>query len=278
MEQQDLHEQIEAYLSGTLPPEERQAWQRRLSEDAELRREVELHRQLQQDYDGGRLQLRANLREIMNEPLPPDTPPVSGGNRRWGWWTGLIGCLLVAALAVWFFQKTAPAVPETPPAETPVAPPASAPEKAPSVPDSAVPKPARPIAAADPARFKPNPGMEAFVNGGVRSSGIEINITRPANGKRFMPDEKGAFTVRFSGTGNWPADKRPKGFSLLFFDNLDANRPLLTVPIQAQKDIVESLTFDMRQPLKFPPGLYYFTVEENDLGEILYAGKFFVGK
>ncbi|MEO6039361.1 MAG: hypothetical protein ABIQ93_13190, partial [Saprospiraceae bacterium] len=128
MQKQELFERIEAYLNRTLSPEELQAWEQRLVDEPDLRQSVELHRTLHQDYDTGRLQLRANLREVMQEPLQPDPPMAAGGKLRWGIWIGIVGLAIVIGWIFWpGHTNTAPLLPEAAPVVLPPAPSAPVP-------------------------------------------------------------------------------------------------------------------------------------------------------
>ena len=272
MKQRELIEQIEAYLNNELTPELRTAWEQRLAEDASLRREQELQRQMHHDFDAGRLNLRANLRAIMEEE-----PPSENAGKRW-WWIGLLGFVLIAGFVVWQWQPFARVTQETAPVETPV----KTPDQKPLTPPLEKPDSlniARPMAMSDPARFVPNPGMEAFVASGLRSGPqIQVKMSFPENGMRFMPYNKGVVKLRFTGLATWQEDQKPTGFVLTFFDNRNANKPLLELPVPVQDASAGNLKIDMLRRLEFVPGLYYFTLEESGEGEVLYAGKFFVGK
>jgi hypothetical protein len=276
MKDRELQEQIEGYLNNTLPSDQMQAWGKRLAEDAELRRQVELHRQLHQDYDSGRLQLRANLRAVMEEPLPPELPGASSNKLRRLLWPGLILGVILAVLGVLYWLRPSLAGPESPPAKRQITPPVLKQEDIPPARQVAPPEPASPIAMSDRARFVPNPGMEAFVRGGVRSESIKIRVKSPANGMQFKPDKKGAVYLYFKGDIDWPDDQQPSGFILSFFDNRNANKPLVQTPLRPGKDMVGSMSFKQQQELELATGLYYFTIEEQDKGEVLYAGKFLV--
>ncbi len=267
MKNSELYEQIEAYLTHTLPADERQALEQRLAEDESLRQEVALHRQMHLDYNAGRLKLRASLRDVMQEQLPPDTPSASGNKLRWGLW--LIGIAGIVCIAVWASSqrtKPAPVVPAPAPVETP---PPYAPAPAPKT---------APIAMTDPARFKPNPGMEAFVRSDVRSESIQVKLSRPLNDAHFIPDAKGLVALRFTGFADLPEDQADTELVLSFFDNRNANQAIQVVPVSGQKGVDHRLKFDLAQSLKFQPGLYYFTIEQRDKGEILYAGRFLIGE
>jgi len=268
MQKQALQEIIEQYLDDALSPGERQAFEKRLKEDPALRQELELQRQLQHDFDGERLQLRANLQKIMAAPLQPRSAVP--------WWLWLLGLFGILMLGWNFWPRQAPIHVEPtalPPADAP-----KAPTRAPVPP---IPNPEsqpdyRPMAMNDPADFKPNPGMEAFVNSNIRSEVIDVKLSSPRNGLEIKPDKKGLSNIRFAGIAIAQSGMQPKGFIISFFDNRDANNPLFAMPLPVQ-DVVEGrLEFDLWQQLQFKPGLYYFTVEAEDAGALLYAGKFFV--
>ncbi len=261
MERQQLQERIEQYLNDTLSSGEREAFEKRLKEDAVLRQELELQRRMQADFDAARLQLRINLQKIMEEPCPP--------RRNIPWWLWLLGLL-----AMLMFAWNIPPIP--PPTEVPTLPPPE--QLSIPAPDSkpATDQGSRPMAEADPARFKPNPGMEAFVKGNVRSESIDVKLTSPRNGVELKPDNKGLSSIRFIGFAIAPDGMKPKGFMLSVFDNRDANKPVFVTPLPVQDAVEGRLKFDLRQQFQFKPGLYYFTVEAKDAGEVLYAGKFFI--
>jgi len=268
MKQSELYEQIEAYLNHTLSPGQRQEWEQRMTEDPALSQEVALHRSLKGDFDPGRIALRANLRDIMQEPLPSNAQ--SKFDKKWYWWISL-GCLSAVLIlyAVWMvWEKEKPASPE----------PEAVPIEMPKVyPDTIqTPKKAAPIAKADPARFKPNPSLEAFVNSKVRSESIAVKMSRPINGQRVRTNEKSTVQIRFTGTILNLEDQASRKFMLTFFDNKNANKPVLELLLPVKKDSKNGLMFDFKPQLKLGPGLYYFTIEAVDQGEILYAGKFLV--
>ncbi len=270
MKKSELYEQIEAYLNDTLPPDQRMEWEQRMAEDPALRQEVALHQQLKEDFDPGRIALRAKLRDIMQESLPSNSQ--SKSDKKWHWWIWL-GSLLSTALIlfavwmVWAKEKPASTEPESAPIETPKIYPDTI---------SETPKKPAPIAKADPAHFKPNPSLEAFVNSQVRSESIAIKVSRPINGMTFIPDKKGKISVPFTGIISWPEDHQATEFVLSFFNNQTTSQTVLQVPISGQKEGLDKLKFDFQQPLKLPFGRYYFTIEAADMGEILFAGMFLI--
>ncbi len=266
MTKNELQEQIEAWLNHTMDPETLQAWEQRMAEDHALRQEIALHQQIQKDFDAGRLHLRANLRNIMNEPLPVEAVSKPGKGRTW-----LAGLLLLCIVlgVIWSISKWGQSV-QTPSPDAPATPPVASP-----APDTLVeaPKQKEPIAMLDPARFKVNPSMEALVNSKVRSESMEVKMSRPANGVQLVSDEKGMCQLRFTGTILMQSDPAPTAFVLSFFNNVNASKPVLETPVLVEKEGDNALKFDFQQRLKLQAGLYYFTIEAVEGGEILYAGK-----
>ncbi len=145
MEKTDLYELIESYLENTLTDAKQQEVEQRMAIDDAFRKEVELHRALQEDYaDPDRWHLRSALSEIMEQPLPSDESVTSTLHRNTGsrrkWWTETLTgyliptgswkwamAIIVAILVIvgfWFFNRpTATQLPkETPMVENPVPP------------------------------------------------------------------------------------------------------------------------------------------------------------
>ena len=132
------------------------------------------------------------------------------------------------------------------------------------------------IAEADPANFIPDPSMEASVSSGVRSETMELKISSPSNGADFVPNKNGETTVRFAGTVKGILENELGALVLAIFNNKDAVKPLVSLPLGLKKDTNGNMTFEVQQHLKFQLGLYYYTIEQE--GEMVYNGKFTIGK
>ena len=265
MKKEALYEQIEAYLNDTLSAEERQALEQRMADDPDLRQEVALHQHLQKDFDAGRKNLREGLRKVMEEPLPADQSAKTYRKSLW-----LLGIGLAGLILVWFAVNFWGAA-ETPPHQDPAPTPIQTPQ---IEQDTKLPAPNPPIAQIDPARYKPNASMEAFVNSKVRSESIAVQLSRPIHDARVFTDQKSSFRLRFTGTILIQEAQVEKAFTLAFFDNQNTNKPVFEIPLAGQKTAQNGLEFDFQAPLKLQPGLYYFTIEAVDEGEVLYAGRF----
>lgn len=294
MDKAELYELIAAYLDDKLPAERRQEVEQRMAADDAFREEVALHRALQEDYgDPARWRLREALTEIMNEPLPPESPPSaatpSANNQRWKI-LAMLAAVLLAGFAIWQWSRpTAPATPpSTPPPPTtewPTPPVQEAPaqQAAPTVPTPqkqgnsqqnkpAPPKINAPIAQVDPADFLPNAEMEDMIVSNIRSEGLEVKISSPANGADFRLDKHGEALIKFAGKMEAEPDA---GLVLVIYSTKAVNNPDTTLPLDLKKT-ADGWAFEIRKGLKLKPGLYYFTVEKE--GEAAYTGKFTVGK
>lgn len=112
-----FYEQIDAFLSGHLPPGQLEAMQKALTDDPELAREVELRR-LEFDVSEALIagHIREQLRRLTSEPPPePPSPPPTHTPRYLFW---LIAVLLtIAAIGIyrWSAPPASEPAPEPPP-------------------------------------------------------------------------------------------------------------------------------------------------------------------
>jgi len=278
MENLDTNELIEQYLSGSLPAAERQAVENRIAADAHFRADVELHRQLQEEFaDPRKLALRDMLGDILREPPPPAA--------RQGWLRGL-GIALVVLLAGWMgWHWLGPAHAPTPaiqeeikPGPPPTAPTAT-PEtrNAPSEPLKTSPQ--RPIAMADPAAFAPNRDFEDRLSGGVRTADATAQMQSPAPGADFTP-ENGLVKMNFRGLAPADADTARYPLALKIYTNQSgSSQPLfrLLPAISNRSAVNGKWAFSASQRLRLKPGLYYFTLERVTDEDLIFVGKFTVG-
>jgi hypothetical protein len=122
MEKEQIYQTIEAYLEGELGPEERTAFEEELATDADLAREVALHRRLQEELgDADKVNLRMSLEAIAKEFPAPDldnTPPdgsnlpgpENGGGQAGGlpFWIWGLGFFLIVGGGVWYYLSNLP--------------------------------------------------------------------------------------------------------------------------------------------------------------------------
>lgn len=267
---------IEQYLDGSLPAAERQAVETRMTKDATFRADVELHRQLHAEFaDPQKLRLRTMLSDIVQQP------PAAN----YGWLKGL-GLALLILLALWLgwrwyaTSQVGSAIPVGPPQiqspKTPV-------EKIDSLqqaPVQATEKEPSPIAMADPADFAVNREFEDRLGSTVRSTDGAAEVQLPRMGANFTP-LNGLVKINFQGTAPAGTDDASQPLIIKVYTNqVGASQPQLRIlpTISNRNKGAEPWKFSASQRLRLRPGLYYFTLERQAEEELIYVGKFTVGK
>lgn len=275
MENPDTNDLIEQYLEGSLPLEERRAVEARMAQDAGFRAEVELHRQIQAELaDPQKLQLRDIMSDIRRNP-PPLAP-------KWSWWSwGLMAVLaLVVLWGLWRWVS-----PNTEPSATPVEQQEIKPSPSPGLPSGqdtlaqpTLNKP-QPIAMGDRRAFRPNPDFEARLGGGIRSTSADaVEVKRPAMGADF-PLKHAQADLYFEGIVGADSDTARFPLVLNLYASQSAQVPALQLfpTIGRQQAATGLWQFSARRRARLAPGLYYFTLERQREGALIYVGKFTVG-
>lgn len=288
MSNQEDIELIEAYLNGLLSEDQRHAVEQRRTTDEAFEKEMKFQQQMHEHFRNEKRQrFRTLVQSVMEEhPVArsPLDPPAPGPFRRPALiWLAILAIVCVAGLFLWPWQHTSTTEPtgsksqpmETPPQKALETKPDEAPP--PAQPTEQKPAANPPIATADPVNFVPNASMEAFVQGETMSEGFTFNITNPRNGVAFVPDKNGAVALHFTGMVETMADEEPVSFKLSIFNNRETHKPLVSIPLDLQKEATGKFRFDIRRRLEAPPGLYYFTLD-NQTGERAYTGKFTIGR
>ena len=290
MENGDLSELIESYLDNTLSEEQRREVEQRMANDESFRREVQLHRELQENFsDPARWRLRSTMMEVMQEPISSEGPAFTSkpavAHKIWKWFILLAAVFI--GIGFWYWLKPSADESLKDPIEALPSVEPSSPmtgEQADSVVTetketiSSKQQPEQPlqIALADPANFIPNPSMEAFVNSAFRShDDLSLAMSSPVNSAAFTPNKKGETLIRFAGVLEGFSESEQGVFVVAIFNNKDVVKPLVSLPLKLKKDNT-GWAFDMKQRFKFPLGLYYFTIEHEN--EIIYTNKFTIGK
>lgn len=275
---EERYKLIEAYLADALPDDERKELERRMAEDESLRKEVELHRALQQEFkDPKGWQLYRTLRSITDG----DNPNPASGKRKFGRLAALLLFALILSLGggIWYYwtPKNSPQpsiAPPDAPSSTPVAPPDNPSEP----PVQQIP--VRPIAAARPEDFAKNESLEGMRS--VRAfRALEITVPKDSS-TVFMPEKSGKTLLRFSG---FMDQVRPEALSriqmsLSVFNNKDAQKPLLERALRFELDstIANRAIFEERIQTGFSNGLYYYQIKRIDTGDLLRSERFYIGK
>ncbi|MBC7774159.1 MAG: hypothetical protein H7246_01870 [Phycisphaerae bacterium] len=277
MDNLDTNERIEQYLRGTLPPEEQLEMEARLATDSSFRAEVELHRQLHEEFaDPKKLQLRDLLTDVLKNPPPP-----SPANYGWLKWPGILfGLLLLGGLG-WYWlapdpESAQPATQEEiksiPPAKEPIA--TQEKDNTPTEPIEKTPE--HPIAHADPAAYTPNRDFENRLGSMIRSSNGTAEMSSPAMGASFKA-ENGVVKINFRGTAPADADTARFPLALKIYDNrASSGKSLLRLlPIISNRNASNGTwAFSSAQRLRLRPGLYYFTLERQLDEDLIFVGKF----
>ncbi|WP_038029115.1 hypothetical protein [Thermonema rossianum] len=96
-------EQIEAYLQGTLPAEEKAHFEKLLQRDHVLRDEVEMHRLMVEAICAER---KASLKRLLDNTPVPHGPTFSwSAGQWWRWGVGVVALGSVIWLAIWSNHK-----------------------------------------------------------------------------------------------------------------------------------------------------------------------------
>lgn len=288
-----LYKLIEDYLNDALPEEQRREVERRMADDETFRREVDLHRAVHEEFRDARgWSLYETMANIMqeterppNDAQPAEKPGIPQGRRwKWVWW--VIPVALVTVAGFWFFTRLDEyRTPDQPAQEPTTLPPASSdppPDEPPTPKNNSQsenqPKDRRPIAQADPANFAPNLTMEAYVGSTVLGQDdMSVQVSTPRIADTLQPDARGRTLLRFAGAFAGLSPREKSSFNLLLFNNQNANKTIKTFLLQPSADAAGAATFDLRETVSFPKGLYYYRIEEQETGEVLVVGKFFIG-
>lgn len=127
-----FYAQIDAWLTGQLPPDEQQAMQKAIGEDPALAREIEIRR-LEFDVSEALIadNIRQQLQRLRTVPATPENPTGAKNRMRF-----LLLALILLVAAVGIYRWNTPALPPTPapapakpgPATTPAPPSAPVPQ------------------------------------------------------------------------------------------------------------------------------------------------------
>lgn len=274
MENFDIHERIEQYLNGALSKADKEAVEAQMASDPAFRAEVELHRQLQTEFeDPKKLQLRDLMREITQ------TPPKPNRFERFKWLVILLMILLLGwACWTWFIHTPEPGnntpkqeikIPQIPLNE-PVAK-----QDTPTVPTE---QKERQIAMANPADFAINRAFEDHVGSNLRATNGAAELLSPRIGSDFKINN-GKVTLFFKGTVGASSDTQRFPLLLKIYNNQPNTEPIFTLNpnISSESRTTSQWAFVLSSKVSMKPGLYYFTIERQEDGDLVYTGKFTVG-
>jgi|AntRauTorckE5430_2_1112549.scaffolds.fasta_scaffold24273_2 hypothetical protein len=275
------YERIEAYLDGTLPEAERKAFEAEIAKDAEIAKEIKLHRRLQSTLGNeAEWQFRQNLEAISDGYQAPDKNKNPGKQGTLRLFLGILTLSILASLLYFFFMPG----PDTPPAERPEieqpAPSPTAPEEAPAdepevqetTPAPTTPE-APPIAAIP--SDQPNAALEALVTASPLSTAYELAVEADLSDPGFALEGEML-------SAQYKADQI---MTITLFDNQPGSypdAPLHTGELQVMEiDEDAPLAFAAKKAyflayeaeLDLPAGLYYYVIRTEGEAEALWVGK-----
>ncbi|MCB0560313.1 MAG: hypothetical protein H6573_11340 [Lewinellaceae bacterium] len=291
MNKEQLYDTIEAYLEGKLTAEARRAFEGEIAADPELKREVALHRRMQQELGkSGKAELRGQLRQIAQE-FPLDRKRRATLLRLAPVW-GAVAAAIIAAVIWWAWPRVGPStlqqgpaiVSDTPPGEqtavsdslVAVQP---APEKEEATPSPQPKQPSTAPPGADP--FRPNPKLEGL----AAATGGDANFLVSATANA-APTSSENFRATVAGTlrAGSPADDAR--IQLQIYDNQPASylkeRPATSIALELQQlddeevqgfGRMKNYTFKKAVDKELPPGLYYYVIKREGEDTPLFVGK-----
>lgn len=280
---QEQYERIEAYLDGTLPEPEREAFEAELERDQTLAAEVELHRRLHRTLgNADEWAFRQNLEAISEAYEAPAENGKPGNRSALRLLLGILILITVASLLYYFFMPAPDAAPsaEPPKAEQP-APLPTAPEEAPAnepEEEEAAPTPKdTPEAMTEPdiPADQPNGALEALVAASPLSTTYELAVEANLSAQGFTLEgemlsaqyEAGQpMTVALfdNQPGSYPDAPRHTGELQVMEADEDA-------PIAFAAKKAYFLAYEAA--LDLPPGLYYYVIRVDGEAEALWVGK-----
>ncbi len=292
---EELYKLIEDYLNNRLPEDRRRELEQRMEKDAEFRKEVELHRAMQEEFSDVRgWNLYASLQEIMQEDEAPEIVGSPGDNkkqsRKWLW--AIILCI-VAGMLFWYFSSISKPAMTNPTAPSPAIdaienlPKGNNPQEQ-KVEDKVVPTNDPPpqkspnekqqMASIDPKNFEPNPTMESYIHsGGTLGTGrAGVRMDKPQQTATFSPN-KGATQLQFTGRFYGLRPEKDNKYAFNIFDNKNSLDPRLIIALEPKADSSGEASFKAAKKTRLAPGLYYYQIEHESSGAVLVTGKFFVG-
>ena len=276
MENFDTNDLVERYLDGSLSPDEKESVETRMSSDPAFRAEVDLHRQLQEEFvDPQKLQLRDMMSNILRDtPAPPDATQPN--------WLKILGMALLVLLGAWAIWRMASPMQKNAPTMPPTQQELQTPSQVPAKGSDSLPQaPPEPIAMADRTAFKSNPVFEARLgNGGIRSTdGKVVKVQSPVLGADFKA-VKGVVSLHFKGTALSDDDQSENPLQINIYASRSTDTPIaqFTPGITNRNEKTDKWAFSTKKALRLPPGLYYFTIERQLDSELIFVGKFTVDK
>lgn len=295
--EKDNQYRIEQYLNNSFSEEERMAFEKELSNDAELRQQLEFAKGMHQFFEDRNPALEENLSRL-DEVYFSDNPPKN-------YWGKIVGgglfALLVALGAWWLIndvqqnksdvlpseineQKEVEPIIEESATETKTPEPDSKPEekiiqqpkeekkpKQQDIPKEEKKETTQPIAMLNPEDFKVNPILEGLIKEKVRNQEITTTLIEPA--LDGVLKSEGQTLLKIKGTTNAIPPLRMVIYSNKAQD-FDNDKPYLNTALSPTQKNEEEYEFQFNAKIDFKKGLYYILIESVEMDELLIVSKF----
>ena len=297
MNKEQLYETIEAYLEGALSADARQAFEKEMADNPEMKAELELHRRLHQELGkADKAALKEQLQQIARE-FPLESKGRKAAVYRLMPIWGAVAAAIIAAVIWWAWPRFTP----SPGGEGPIVASDSLPGSQTSLPDSLManePEPKSeevpisepqqkiptPSSPADP--FRPNPKLEGLAAAKSGDANFLVSATADA---ALTASEKFRATVAGTLRAGSPADDAR--IQLQIYDNQPASylkdRPAASIALELQQlddeevqgfGKMKNYTFEKQVDKELPPGLYYYVIKREGEDTPLFVGKVEVRK
>ena len=296
MNKEQLYETIEAYLEGALSADARQAFEKEMADNPEMKAELELHRRLHQELGkADKAALKEQLQQIAREFSLESKGRKAAVYRLMPIW-GAVAAAIIAAVIWWAWPRFTP----SPGGEGPIVASDSLPGSQTSLPDSLManePEPKSeevpisepqqkiptPSSPADP--FRPNPRLEGLIAAENRDAGFRISADADA---AKMPSD--SFRATVAGTLRSISSTEGEHLTLYVYDNqpesFQKEHPAASLPLDLKplndEEVqgfgkMKNYTFEKDVEKELPPGLYYYVIKREGDNTPLFIGKVELG-
>lgn len=273
-DRQQLYEQIERYVAGTMDTQERAEFELLLRNDGALATEVNLHRSLQKalgDPDRRRLlDIFQDLPDVSD--LPQTTTAKISFSRIWP----AAAAIFILALSIWWWWPGKSTQISEPPTVAKVTTPPDVDSGVSNLPlpgDTPLPSVAPPakkqLAMRNTADFSPNPALDPLIGTQIRSAAASVSMWTPAQDTRYTPKNgRIVLDIRGGAKGTGP-------FSARIFDNKSSDfsekSALQSFELPVYRD-----SFVCQKTLAIKPGRYYLLLYREGSDEPEHVSRFFV--
>lgn len=132
------------------------------------------------------------------------------------------------------------------------------------------------IADGRPEDFQENPVCEKWLSGTRGGDDISVEVKSPKSTMTFQPDKTGKTELLFSGEVNHAGIINSLNIDILVYNNRATQKPIFTINLPIIFEGSHAAIFNQSHSVKFPKGIYYFRIEDNESGGLLSAGKFYI--